>query len=375
MKTGIATRVAAVLTVALAATTVHADSFEELLSVGTAGSLHEAAGVFVPVFDDSGNRTAERVFLLHGGYPPELDAQPLADVWALADGYWQHMTSDAPFMASHRLVAAFDGRAWAVGAIGADGWTRPMNTLYAFEVRRTHGRLEVAVESVDVPGPAPDACFGATAVAVDGGRSILVVGGDCLGNPLQPDPSGLWEYRIDTNRWSRMADLPVSISGHSAVVARDFVWVFGGTTSHGLSNQIYRYDLLGDDWSQVEIAGDRPAPRRAHRAVAIGSNMLVLGGIEDRSVPTTMADVWQLDLDRLRWTEKAPLPTGLAGMAAAVAPTRLEPSGTQSVLAYGGVLDAWSFPPELSDRTLIYTSDVPSVHQRLAPPGELVCDR
>jgi hypothetical protein len=363
------TRIAAVLTIALAAAPVHADSFEELASVGSAGRLHAAAGAFVPVFDESGQRTGEQVFLLHGGYPPQIDAEPVSDIWVLAEGYWQHVGDDGPAMAGHGLVAAADGRAWAVGAVGDDGWLQPMDTLFTFELRRILGRLEVVVDSVEVPGPAPKTCFGAATVTADDGRSILSVGGSCLGNPLDPDPGELWEYRVDDNRWIRRADLPVSISMHTAVAARDFVWVFGGAGSDGDRNEVLRYDLLTDSWKFVATEGDRPDPRRCHRAAVAGNTMMVFGGIEGNSFPETVDDVWQLNLDTLVWTEKSPMPGGAAEMTVDIVPRRLGSSLNAQVLIYGGVTDAWSFPYDLSSDTLIYTSDL-RVPSAPAPPHQ-----
>jgi hypothetical protein len=367
MNTRKSIRIAALLSVALAAATVHADSFEELYSVGSVRRLHEAAGAFVPVFDEDGARTNEHVFLLHGGYLPVLDAQPVSDLWALAGGSWQHLSYNAPAMANHALVAAADGRAWAVGAIGNDGWLQPLDTLTAFEIRREDGRLDVVVEQVRVDGPCPDVCFGAAAVAADGGRSILVVGGSCLGNPLSPAPGQLWEYRFESNRWYRRADMPVDISDHTAVVARDFVWVFGGNGSTGSYSELYRYDLLTDAWSRVDIDGERPDSRSNHRAAVAGNKMLVFGGVETPSHPDTIDEIWQLDLDTLIWTEKSAMSTGLAGMAMDVVPSGLSGSRMVQVLIYGGVVDAWSLPYDLSDSTSIYTSDVRTPLRRANP--------
>jgi len=375
MNTRISLRIAALLTVALAATNVYADNFEELYSVGDAGRLHNAAGAFVSVLDEDGNRTGEHVFLLHGGNPPVLDAEPVSDVWILTDGYWQNFGDDTPAMAGHVLLPAADGRAWAVGAIGDNGWLQPLTTLTIFGVRRSDGRVDLTIESVHVPGAAPESCFGATAVTADGGRSIFYVAGDCLGNPLTPEPGELWEYRIEDNRWNRRADLPVDLSNHSVVSARDFLWVFGGTESGRLSGEVYRYDMLSDSWSQVGIEGDRPTPRRDHRAVAAGNKMLVFGGIEQSTFPETLDDVWQLDVDTLTWTQMSSLPTGLAGMTVGVIPRHMIASPLAEILIYGGVVDAWSFPLDLSNSTCIYTSDIRLGPVPATPPEDIVSDK
>jgi hypothetical protein len=87
--------------------------------------------------------------------------------------------------------------------------------------------------------------------------------------------------------------------------------------------------------------------------------MIVFGGIEEPFFPETTDDVWQLDLDAGVWTEKTRLPTGLAAMAAAAIPRHMSLAPTIEIVIYGGIVDAWSFPPDLSDRTLVYTSDTP----------------
>jgi hypothetical protein len=357
MKQSVNTMFAAVVTMALAVSGAHADTFERISSVGDAGELHECAGVFLPVHDAGGRPTSETVFLLHGGYRSELDAEPVPDLWVLADGYWQRVASDAPAIADHSLVAA-GGRGYAIGGVGEDDWLRPLDRITIFEIRRIDGRLEAMVEEIQVPGAAPQASFGASAVAIDRGRSIAYVGGDLLDNPLSSDPSQLWEYRLEENRWIRLADLPTDISHHTAVSARDFVWVFGGEDSDGLSDALYRYDVLANGWSRIDIQGDSPEPRKEHRAVVAGSNMLVFGGIETPFFPETLDSVWQLDLDTLTWTEKTSMNQGLASMTAAVVPRSMTEGSMIQVMIYGGVLDAWSFPLDLSDATTMYTSDI-----------------
>jgi len=100
--------------------------------------------------------------------------------------------------------------------------------------------------------------------------------------------------------------------------------------------------------------------------------MLVFGGLDEGLPPNinTLADVWQLDLDRVVWTEKTAMHSGLAGMAAAVIPRQPGRSRYLEVLIYGGLVDAWSFPYELSDATSIYTSDIASRRELARGPSQ-----
>jgi len=375
MKTNQPFRFALATAFSFIASAAFADGYTDLSSVATAGRVYDAGGAFVTVFDRNGLPTAERVFLLNGGYPPILDAEPLADVWIFDNDFWRHIPSDAPAMAEHGLVVSADGRAWALGGIGSDNWLRSLATLTRFEIRRVDGRLEVIAASVQVPGPVPATCFGQSFVSINGGRSILAVGGACLGNPLDPKPGQLWEFSTMSNQWRRLADLPVTISNHSAIAARDYLWVFGGEIDGVLSSDVFAYDILLDSWGQVPIPGIGPEPRRDHGAVAVGNKMVVFGGIEEPFFPEAMDDCWQLDLDTLVWSEKAPLPFDLAGMSVATVPRQMCTSRTAEVLIYGGITDAWSFPPDLSNSTLIYTSDLRNAGQPYEQPHPTAVSR
>jgi hypothetical protein len=367
MKQRNTTLFAILVAMTLAVSSIHADSHDVLSAVGDAGGLHECAGIFAPVYDSEGNRTTEVVFILQGGYRSELDAEPVNDLWVLADGYWQRIDSSVPAMAGHSMVEA-GGRVYAMGGIGEDDWLRSLNHIVTLEIRRIDGRLEAVVEEVEVSGSAPEASFGASAVTIDRGRGIAYVGGTTLGNPLDSDPSQLWEYRVSENRWFRLADLPTDLSNHTAVAARDYIWVFGGESSDGLSNRIYRYDVLTDGWTRIDAQGSSPDPRKDHGAVVAGNFMLIFGGIETPFFPETLDDVWQFDLDTSTWEEKSPMESGLAGMTAAAVPRSMADSQMVEVLIYGGVVDAWSFPLDLSNSTTLYTSDVRALREAIPAP-------
>jgi hypothetical protein len=339
---------------------VHADSLDHLPSIGTAGRVEKAGGAFVPVRDNASGQSSEMAFLIQGGLPPAIDPEPIPDVWVLAEGAWNHITDNAPRVYGHALVAAADGRAYALGGVGQDDWIKDLDRVTAYEVRRVNGRLEVEIEDIAVAGPCPDACIDAAAVAIDSGRGILYISGFCGfdSDPWDVNPGQVWEYRIDDNRWLRRADMPATLHGHSAVAHRDYVYVFGGNGAEGRSNDVYRYDVLTDTWAAIETSGEEPTPRSDHRAVIAGNTMLIFGGIETAFYPETMDDIQALDLETMTWSEKTHLPTGLANMAVGVIPSQSSTSSKVQVLLYGGLEKAWSFPHDLSDSTLEYTSDV-----------------
>jgi hypothetical protein len=328
-----------------------ADTIELLETWNKPEPLERSGGAYVAL-----ERSSDSVFLLHGGLPSELDATPVTDVWVLDGSEWYRMDTSAPAVYGHTIVAAGKGTAFGFGGVDSDDELRSLASVLAYSVWRGDSGLEVTVEEVAVEGPNPGTCSETPVIRLEGRDSMLLVGGMCSYYPGWS--SQVWEYRIDANRWYRRADLPRPLRDHTAVTADGQVWVFGGIGRTGRSNDVYRYDPWADSWTEVVVDGARPEPLSDHRAVVIEQSMVVFGGIREPFWPETTAEVWDFDLETLRWTRKPDLPYGLAEMAVGVVPDGKVDAETAQVLLFGGVTDAWSFPLELSDTTWIYTSDV-----------------
>lgn len=344
------------------ALSVSADTFEILQTHGTPNPVENASGVFLPVHE--GEDTSGWVFMMQGGLPSETDPLPIRHLWVLENGVWSESSAPAPRVSGHVMVTAADGQAYAFGGVGSDEDLRDLDTLTTYEIRRDDGVLDVTIEEIHVPGANPGACTDAAAVAIDGGRSILHIGGFCKWNVLDDGSRDVWEYVIDANEWRRRADLPVPLSKHSAAVYRDQVWVFGG------EGDVLRYDPHDDSWAEVAQVGLGPSAREHHGAAVLGDSMVVFGGIDGRSMPPeTLRDVWQFDFTDLRWERKSDLPHGLARMALDVVPSELNQGANVEVLIAGGVIDEWSFPHPLSDAALVYRSDVVDTRDTFAVPA------
>jgi len=339
-----------------------ADSFERLDIQPRPVPLERSAGVYVELAGDSNS-----VFLLHGGLPAVLNAQPVSDVWVFDGANWQFIDNSAPRVYGHTLVAGGVGEAYGFGGVDANDELRSLGTISSYSLSRGDSGLEVVIEEISVAGPNPGSCSESPVVRLDDRGSMLLIGGMCSYFPGWS--AEVWEYRIDSNSWHRRADLPRPIADHSAVVTNGQVWVFGGTGNDGRLNDIYRYDPQSDSWSEVFPNGVRPEPLSDHRAVAIGDSMVVFGGTRAPFWPETIAEVWELDLTTLRWTRKKDLPYGLAEMAVGMVPSDLAEGDTAQVLLFGGVIDAWSFPLVLSDETWIYTSDITKTAELIAIPA------
>lgn len=178
------------------------------------------------------------------------------------------------------------------------------------------------------------------AAAVLGGR-VYVAGG------LGSDTSALASVeRFDpaTNRWTRVADLPVTLHHFGMAALGGKLYAIGGYTrsfsTH--SSLVFTYDPSFDRWSTVA-----PLPRRRGSPVAatIGNRIYVVGGV----VPGAGAvgDLTSYDPTTDRWTTHASMPTRREHLAAAVVGGELwvaggRANGNYAVLeAYDPTRDRW----------------------------------
>ena len=90
--------------------------------------------------------------------------------------------------------------------------------------------------------------------------------------------------------------LPSARRGHAMAAAGDgSVWLHGGYTAAGPSDQLVKLDPQERRWHAVTTAGPRPSARRGHsRLVAVDGHTLVLFGGDTKSGYSD--ELWTLDL-------------------------------------------------------------------------------
>ncbi|KAG7970659.1 hypothetical protein I3843_07G096100 [Carya illinoinensis] len=69
----------------------------------------------------------------------------------------------------------------------------------------------------------------------------------------------------------------------------------------GVTNSVHSYDVLTRKWTRIRPAGEPPSPRAAHAATAVGTMVVVQGGIGPAGHSTD--DLYVLDLmnDKFKW--------------------------------------------------------------------------
>lgn len=79
-------------------------------------------------------------------------------------------------------------------------------------------------------------------------------------------------YNPTTNAWQAMTDTPKPVSAHSVAVHDDKVYVFG---DYEEPDRVMMYDFSSDTWSQLDLPY---LPSRHNAAVVFGDEIYVIGG-------------------------------------------------------------------------------------------------
>ena len=152
-------------------------------------------------------------------------------------------------------------------------------------------------------------------------------GPDATDLPTRP-PAGSDRGSYSWERRRTPGLLPAPRKHHSLVLGQPAegprVYLFGGQNDSGDLADLWQYDPLADEWSELAPAG--PAPRHGHNAVwdSVNDRLLVFGGQQGSSF---FNDTWQYDPDTARWAElspEGPLPAARYGAGGAFSPSVAE---------------------------------------------------
>ncbi|XP_008108092.2 rho GTPase-activating protein gacHH isoform X1 [Anolis carolinensis] len=128
-----------------------------------------------------------------------------------------------------------------------------------------------------------------------------------------------WRYKIESNEWEKLdnsEDSPEELEEHSMVEYQDVLYIFGGMVDSAFTqkkNPLWMYDTDRTKWMErqltaVEGEGTAPANRKGHSAVVYRGSMYMYGGYVD--LKGTSQEFWTLCFDTKQW---APLPAASYG--------------------------------------------------------------
>ncbi len=187
-------------------------------------------------------------------------------------------------------------------------WNSITNTAYA---------LNVKYDSWTAIKPVPGSGR-LGAVAVGAKELVFLFGG------YVPDPSGAQAIVSDVSiydpielRWYRGADMPVAVRDAVAGLYRDrYIYVIGGFSKTGLTNQVQVYDTELDKWSQAT-----PSPGTSvfgHAGAVLGDTIIYVDGAKTNARPDgaryiASDECWigkidHHDAKKIQWSKVPPHP-------------------------------------------------------------------
>ena len=219
------------------------------------------------------------------------------EVYDTSTNTWRRL-APLPEAAHHLAMTAASGRIYVSGGYGNMLFRPDRKSAWVYE-----HKTDVWQPIADMPGMRAAHKM----VTLEG--KIYAVGG------VGSDPTALWVYDPETDRWdTSRAPLPTAREHLSAVAAARKLYVIAGRW-RGRGNLIVveAYDPATDQRTSM---ADLPAPRGGHTAATIGERIHVTGG-EDRASGDTFSDHWAYDHATDRWTTEPPMPTARHGLDSA----------------------------------------------------------
>lgn len=277
-------------------------------------------------------------------------ASPLVWHLGLRTGEW---SSSTPMPDS--VTETSPGPRFGTMMSGATTWNRPIlfagaSDASTFEDTQVWELLHEGrwlLRTLTGASPVPPARIGAGLISA--GCSVAhYFGGQSAAGTLLADSGRLACTDLRSCTWQPAA------AGGSAPSARSYaamgadassslVWLVGGRTATGPSNEAFSYSACSGDaapWNAVTTTGTSPPGRYAHSMVLIPGaggavdSFIVFGGTHDAS--TTLNDAWRLELTSsttARWVALAP--AGDAPVARAYHHAVWD-SGGNRMLVFGG---------------------------------------
>eukprot|EP00795_Rhopilema_esculentum_P014693 gene14693-5787_t len=115
----------------------------------------------------------------------------------------------------------------------------------------------------------------------------------------------LWRYSLAENSWEQVkiggGTRPPALEGHSAVVFRNQMFVFGGAFTNDKSTPFWSFDFETMTWKDLSQSKfqQEPANRKGHSAFVYRDSMFLFGGSLDNGSLTS--ELWRYDFSTLRW--------------------------------------------------------------------------
>jgi hypothetical protein len=222
----------------------------------------------------------------------------LSSAWTTAAGL--------PYELDEPRGAALDGEIYLVG--GITGLEHVANERLLLEPSNELTRFDPKTETFTELAPLPDKLNHIGVVSYH--HDLYVLGG--YGRTLDRETrDSFYRYDPDTDRWSRMPNLPEPRAAMAVGVVGDELILAGGARDNVPHSQAFAFDFKTGQWSHLPDM----LSRREHVAgTALGGRLYVFGGRAPASLAVDTAESY--DVSERRWRRLPPMLTGSGGLGA-----------------------------------------------------------
>ncbi|KAH0621287.1 hypothetical protein JD844_022409 [Phrynosoma platyrhinos] len=141
-------------------------------------------------------------------------------------------------------------------------------------------------------------------------QEVLYIFGGMVDSAFTQKKNPLWMYDTDTSGWMERqltavegeGTAPVNRKGHSAVVYKGSMYMYGGYIDiKGTSQEFWTLCFNTKQWALIPVpsCGGNPGPRHGHSAVVYGNGMYLFGGLMGLS---EQKDFWKWDFMAANWS-------------------------------------------------------------------------
>lgn len=236
-----------------------------------------------------------------------------------ATGRWEERAPLALGPRQETAVVALRGEVVVLGGVDDRGATLAVVEAYQPDTDRWRRLADL-----------PVALHHANAGVVD---DTLVVAGFLLGAGFTPD-GRVFRYDADRDTWTTGTSMPSGTERGAAgcAVVGDHLYVIGGLQAGSVAT-MSRYHVVDDAW---EALGELPVALDHLGTYAVDERLWVIGGRTD-GLRNHTARLLELDPQTLRLVERTPMPTSRAGFAGAVVGDEVVVVGGEGAAAGNGV--------------------------------------
>ena len=234
--------------------------------------------------------------LIFGGQ--DLSEGPQRDLWSIEIGQfgnesWEHLQiEDKGNLSRHSAIIKNSTMYIFGGTTGSEEF----NKTLALDLKTLAWKEYFPDNNLPPPLDSHTACL----YEKNEDSFMVVFGGFANGERTNE----VYILNLLTMKWTHVdisTTKPGIRSGHSGAIYNDGLYIFGGISDEGEKlNDFWRFDLSSHSWQEVLAEGERPTGRSGHSSVVYKDVLIIFGGMKDITKETN--DMYSYNFTTNIWT-------------------------------------------------------------------------